>query len=54
MFKKESGAEGEEVIGDFQKVLWIILQIYQLSISYGGLKERYTISFLLPRSWKLH
>ena len=51
--EKESGAEGEEEIGDSQEPLRIIPYIYQLSISYGLKKTKNlcTISFLLPRSW---
>ena len=43
--EKESGAEGEEEIGDSQEPVRIILYIYQLSISYG-LKKKLIYNFI--------
>ena len=46
----ESGAEGEEEIGDPQELLRIILS----SINCGLKKNLHAISFLLQHSWTLH
>ena len=46
---------GEKEIEDSQELLRIILKVYQLFISYDLKKKNLcTISFVLPRSRKLH